>query len=134
MSSLGVESPGNKRRRFISSKNDVPGVFWRHKPAHACTYSSVRERYVKMSAGCKHGQQRHRNFLAGVVYIYGFSSRQPQRPARQQRVRHRALSKTKRKQETREKTCPEKQGSSNLRAISDSHMNNIQLAATTGNV
>lgn len=50
------------------------------------TYSSVKGRYVKMPAGCKHWQQCHRNFLAGVVYIYGFSSWQPQRPVKTDRA------------------------------------------------
>lgn len=57
----------------------------RHTETGVNTYSSVKERYVKMSACCKHWQQRHRNLLAGIVYIYGFSSRQPQWPAKKQK-------------------------------------------------
>lgn len=47
----------------------------------------MKGRYVKMPAGCKHRQQGHRNFLTGVVYIYGFSSRQPEWPVDQRTLR-----------------------------------------------
>jgi len=40
----------------------------------------VEGRHVKMPAGSDHRQQRDRELLAGVVYIYGFSPWQPQRP------------------------------------------------------
>lgn len=73
-----------------------------HERSHRCrqlriepcidTYSSVKERYVKMSACCKHWQQCHRNLLAGIVYIYGFSSRQPQWPAKKKKDEIRNLS------------------------------------------
>ncbi len=41
------------------------------------TYTTVEGRHVKMSAGCKHGEQRDWELWAGVVDIYGFSSWQP---------------------------------------------------------
>lgn len=53
---------------------------------HTYTYSSVKERYVKLPAGRKHRQQCHRNVLAGVVYVYGFSSCQPQTPVKTERT------------------------------------------------
>lgn len=48
------------------------------------TYPSVEGRYVKMSAGCKHREQRDWELRAGVVDIYSFGSRQPHRPAEAQ--------------------------------------------------
>lgn len=48
----------------------------------ARTYPSVEGRHVKMSAGCKHREQRDRELLAGIVDIYGFSSWQPHRPTK----------------------------------------------------
>ncbi len=45
------------------------------------TYPTVEGRHVKMSAGCKHGEQRDWELWAGVVDIYGFSSWQPHWPA-----------------------------------------------------
>lgn len=45
------------------------------------TYPSVKGRHVKMSAGCKHREQRDWELWAGISDIYGFSSWQPHRPA-----------------------------------------------------
>lgn len=45
------------------------------------TYPSVEGRHVKMSAGCKHREQRDWELWAGIVDIYCFSSWQPHRPA-----------------------------------------------------
>lgn len=43
-------------------------------------------------------------------------------------------STSKKEKKEKKNTSPKKHGPSNVRAISDSHMNNIQLAATTGNI
>ena len=47
---------------------------------HTHIYPFVEGRHVKMPTGSKHRQQCDREFLAGVVYIYGFSSWKPQWP------------------------------------------------------
>lgn len=44
------------------------------------TYPSVEGRHVKMSAGCKHREQRDWELWTEIADIYGFSSWKPHRP------------------------------------------------------